>query len=224
LLKLALKTKGDNLQKTSDYSEKGFLRLGNSPFKKRNIMKKLLISIFIFSFAFINTAHADPFGLSMGMSKQELGKMEQVSTNSYRLNSVPNPDPNFSDYIVMVGDKSGLCRIRALSLKISTNGYGSEVKDKFESLENALNERYGKHKKQDMLLPKSKWNEPKDWMMGLLKEERFLESFWDAKEGSNLPDNVQSILLRATAVTTDKGMIILEYIFENFGEFMKERK
>ena len=187
-------------------------------------MKKLLISIFIFSLAFINAAQAGPFGLSMGMSKQELGKMEHISTNRYRLDAVSNPDPNFSDYIVMVGGKSGLCRIKALSVKIQTNGYGSEVKDKFESLESTLNERYGKHKKQDMLLPKSKWNEPTDWMMGLLKEERFLESYWDTKEGSNLPDNVQSILLRATAVTTNKGMIILEYIFENFGEFMKEGK
>ncbi|MDY6854619.1 MAG: hypothetical protein SWO11_07905 [Thermodesulfobacteriota bacterium] len=187
-------------------------------------MKRLLLSIFIFSFAFINTAHAGPFGLSMGMTKQELGRMEEISTNRYRLHTVPNPDQNFSDYIVIVGDRSGLCRIRALSVKIRTNGYGSEVKDKFKSLESALNERYGKHKKQDILLPKSKWKEPKDWMMGLLKEERFLESFWDIKESSNLPDNIQSILLRATAVKTNKGMIILEYIYKNFGEFMKEGK
>lgn len=55
------------------------------------------------------------------------------------------------------------------------------------------------------------WNEPKDWMMALLKNERFLSSVWDAKSGAKLTEAIESIYLGASGSDSDTGYITIEY-------------
>jgi len=38
---------------------------------------------------------------------------------------------------------------------------------------------------RDMLLPGRIWNEPNDWMMELIKKERWLAALWEAEEKSS---------------------------------------
>jgi len=89
------------------------------------------------------------------------------------------------------------------------------VRRKYASLLAALEARYGAHKKFDFLRAGSIWDEPRDWMMGLLREERTLATYWDNEEGSRMSDRLVSVSLRAHAVSTSQGLIQLTYEFEN---------
>lgn len=117
-------------------------------------------------------AQAGPFGLSMGMPKSQIKGLEGTGTPfMYTTESVPTPSSQFKTYVMQVGDKNGLCVIKAISDTISTNRYGFALKDKFNALKDALTKKYGKHKTQDFLMPGSIWDEPEDFMAGLTKNE-----------------------------------------------------
>jgi hypothetical protein len=122
-----------------------------------------------------------PFGLSMGMSEKELRSMMKLdsvkgSRGVYETKGVPNPSSEFENYRLTVSPKQGLCKIAAYGITITTSAYGSELKGDFKTVEGLLAEKYGKHKPYDFLNAGSIWNAPREWMMGLLKKERSLDS------------------------------------------------
>lgn len=163
-------------------------------------------------------AQAGPFGLDMGTPLVELNKqmkLKLVSTGGYSTPSVPKGHPYFDDYRLVVAPDQGLCKIIAYSIVISTSVYGTELVDKFSDLESALTTKYGKPEKLDYLKSGSIWKEPRDWMIGLLKKERTLTSYWPHK-GRELPESIQSIKLDAMAISTEGAMIALIYQFKNF--------
>jgi len=68
------------------------------------------------------------------------------------------------------------------------------------------------------------WDEPKDWMMALLRQERLLAAIWDDKSKTPLPTNIQWVFLTADAVVTDRGFIVVEYAFTNLSTCEAEIK
>lgn len=161
---------------------------------------------------------AGPFGLNMGDSIETLQTLGLEATSRpdvFRLKTVPNPHSKFGHYTAFATKEGGLCKIVAIAGPISTSVYGSELKSDFESLKDALNEKYGKGKGYDFLRAGSIWNEPKDWMMGLLKKERILTTYWANLE---FPDHIHAIALEADALRSDTGTVKLSYEFENFKE------
>jgi len=82
-----------------------------------------------------------------------------------------------------------------MSDPISTSVYGFELKAKFEEMEDKLRTIYGEGEKIDNLLTGSMWSEPKDWMMALVKKERFLRAHWSKKNGASLPADIEMITL-----------------------------
>ena len=62
-------------------------------------------------------------------------------------------------------------------------------------------------------------------MMGLLKEERYLEAYWTNDVGSNLPQkNIKNISVRTFATSTEEGYISLNYEFLNIDACSSEYK
>jgi len=119
---------------------------------------------------------------------------------------------------------NGLCVVKAISDTISTNRYGIALKEKFNSLKNALAKKYGKHKTHDILLPGSIWDQPEDFMMGLTKNERYFRAYWDAEEKSTLTDKLKSIILVAAGLGSENGVVYIQYDFENTEKCDKERE
>jgi len=74
---------------------------------------------------------------------------------------------------------------------------------------------YGNANETDLLLPGSIWNDPKDWMMALLKKERFLASIWGKNSKATLAPNLQTVGLFALALGGEMGYIAVEYSFSN---------
>lgn len=182
-------------------------------------MKKNLLFL-LFLFSIIGSIYAGPFGLEKGMSfdevKEACGGREPVSADNGAYIIIPTkPHPYFVRYIAWIDPKEGLHYIKAIGSDISTNGYGIEVRSKFDSLETTLSKTYGTCDRTNVLLPGSIWRDADDWMMAISKKERYMMSAWEKKYGSSLPDSITGVYMAVYASSSYSGYICLEYEFSN---------
>ncbi len=171
-----------------------------------------------------------PFGFKQGLTRAEVESMmgESLtplsgSKNTYLLNTAPKPHNAFENYVVIIGEVTGLCGVRGIGKDITSSRHGIQLKASFNEMEANLSELYGSNEKTDQLLPGSIWKEPQDWMMGILKEERFLFAQWPRK-GQVLKNELDSVSLAARAKGGDTGYLILEYLFHNHEQCSEESK
>jgi len=165
-----------------------------------------------------------PFGLVRGLSLEQLGTSQQLEPGKYKLNSVPKPHSSFESYIVQVGPHAGLCWIKAIGKDVRTSGFGIELKSAFDDMRSRLESTYGRPELYDRLLPEANWDEPKYFMMSLLKKERLLASVWKSLSGSSAGDSLKSVGLIASASGIDRGFLSIEYSFTNEDECEREIK
>jgi hypothetical protein len=174
------------------------------------------LSVVLSTIATCGSAWAGPFGLEKGMTLQQIGgKPEQLAPGKYRISTVPKPHSAFETYVVEIGPHTGLCWIKAIGKTVPTSVYGSDLRTRFEDLRGRLADTYGNADSIDRLLPGSIWNEPKDWMMALVKKERVLLAIWSQKSGAKLPPDIKSVGIAARALSTESGDIAVEYAFTN---------
>ena len=188
------------------------------------MMKKFIIAVLGVALGMSSiAAYAGPFGLEMGQSLNQIDKeAKQVAPNVYTTTKVPKPHSAFELYALKIGPKSGLCWVKAIGKNIGTSAYGIELKSEFNEMKRKLEKAYGKHETTDLLLPGSIWNEPDEFMMAMIKKQRFLMAIWDGEKGSTLSDNLESVGLIANPGGRDKGYLSIEYSFTNKEECDKE--
>ena len=173
------------------------------------------VVLLLFALA-VKPAIAGPFGLYMGMQPSDFkGKLEEIKPHIYKTRDVPKKHSAFEYYILRFGPKSGLYYIKAVGSDISTNSYGREVLDVFNAMEAKLKEIYGNNKRLDFLSKGSIWTEPRDWMPGLVKNDRVLTSLWSEEDGSELKDDLKTVCLAARGASRSIGFIVIEYLFKN---------
>ena len=183
----------------------------------------LLLSAFVMSNIFGATAFAGPFGLKMGMPLEQIdAKAKQLAPGKYQITNVPKPHSAFESYVVQVAPKAGLCWIKAIGKDITTSSYGVELKSAFYDMKEKLDKAYGNSKTTDRLLPGSIWHESNEWMMGLIKKERFLFAIWEKETGAKLKNNIITITMAAKPSARSKGYIGVDYSFSNEEECNKE--
>ena len=187
-------------------------------------IKRLLVACGLVVCLSTATAQAlrGPFGLSQGMSMadvQRLGRLEPAKSNHwYTIRRLPDGHPDIDEYRVLVSPKHGLCKIIAWTAAIPSNAFGDQLRSKYEQLQDALTEKYGRSKKFDFLQNGSIWNDRRDFMMALSKNERSLATYWDEEERSTLTARLSTISLKAHAINSSSGIISISYEFENFIE------
>ena len=191
-------------------------------------INKYFIFFILLSFLITGIVFAGPFGLDMGMTldqvKTKTGKNpELVQDDLYRVDP-PNKNDMFESYIVQISPKYGIVWIKAVGKDITTNGYGIQLKTAFDNLVSGIERSYGKYDKTDFLLRGSIWNDPEDFMMGLLRKDRYLMANWELKYGSTLPNDIISIGVIATASSSTKGYISLEYYSPDEKKVADEKK
>ncbi len=152
-----------------------------------------------------------PFGIPMGAQKASLKIASELPGSLARLASVPRPHPDMEEYIVEVTPSTGVCWVKAVGKNVSTSVYGEGAQNLFTDLKSQLDGVYGPAKVTDRAKPGSIWDEPKDWMMGLLKKERTLIAIWGSTEGRPLTSNVQYVGLVITALSRDTVFASVEY-------------
>jgi hypothetical protein len=163
-----------------------------------------------------------PFGLKMGMSKEQLGTKEQVAPGMYKIARVPRPHPDFESYVAQIGPTTGLCYLKALGKKIATSIYGPALRLEYTKIRDQVASTYGKYSETDILRPGSIWDEPRDWMMGLVKKERMLASQWSSETNATLRPGLREVIVGVSAFSTENGFVWLEYYFDNEPRCEKE--
>lgn len=163
-----------------------------------------------------NNVNAGPFGVDMGMDIDTLGEPVSVlSTGYYHFTALPKSHPAFEGYVVQATPGQGVCWIKAVGLDIPTNEDGTELKAGFEEMRVKLQRVYGKHDMTNHLDPDSIWNEPEDFMAGILFDDRVYIADWSADYGSTLDDKLIKVGLLAEATENTIGYYSVEYYFEN---------
>lgn len=141
----------------------------------------------------------------------------------YVLATVPKPHPAFEGYFATVSPKLGLCKIVGY-VSVESNRFGHQVKNQVDALKTPLTEKYGPPDRSiDSVLRGSLWDEPEDFMMGLIQKDRTLLYVWSSSErDSPLPNDLAAIGLRAVASRSDTADVSLGYEFSNFGDCVAE--
>ena len=180
----------------------------------------VIVSLFI-----ITLSATQPFGFSKGMTYEELKSIDpEIINQSDDLYIVkpPKPSPLFDLYAVRVHKIGGLYYVKALS-EIDTNIYGMNLKSSYNKIVDGVIDKYGEPEGNiDMLLPGSIWDEPQDYMMSLLKEERYVITEWNSLALKDF--GLKKILMNMSAFSKNDGVITLGYYFEGFEKFSEDGK
>lgn len=173
-----------------------------------------------------------PFGLKMGQTMAELGAVPDGDTPGlYMLKSVPIPHQNFSEYRVLGSDKTGICKIVAMTPSFNSNDFGTPLRGQFSDLQEALEKKYGLATDSiDQASPGSIWRDPRYFHTALEKEERVLKTYWIAakakgsKPAFELPYDLAAISIQAIGFEGNRAMIRLAYEFKNAGACIESIK
>lgn len=184
-------------------------------------MKKFF-SLVLFMAIYV-CAYAGPFGLSMGMTLEELTaacteEPEYIADDRYYIQPKKS-HPLFDGYVAWVSETDGLYYIKGISREIKTANYGTEIKQEFSKILSPLEKKYGKFKKIDKLSSDTIWKYSGDWMHSIADGARIYEAHWESSE-QNL-ENFEGLISIAIGIKTnatyitDKAYIWIEYGFIN---------
>lgn len=131
----------------------------------------------------------------------------------YKCETVPNPHPDFEAVIIQYHPDLGFCFLKGVGRNVQTNSFGSNFKIMWEKISNQVSSVYGQPSKQvDRLLNGSIWDEPEDYMMSMLKEERVSLTLWETDPTEH---SFNSIALTSKALSTETAYLNIEYYFPN---------
>ncbi len=171
---------------------------------------------------------AGPFSIEMGWTYDQLvASGVQILDTPYINNNVVSflvaPEkthPSFDCYIVRIDEKEGVYDIEAHGT-VSTNEYGTQVKESYESIKQQLVGNYDEPIVVEYLHSGSIWDEPRDWMMSLVKQERTCLSFWTFEGRA---DCLECVTLELTAEYSNTGNLGLIYQSDKTHEILERLK
>lgn len=185
-------------------------------------MKRLTVFILLIfiGFTFI---YAGPFGLSNGMSLDEVTKAcggiepRNIGDDDRYVICPKKSHPKFKTYIAWINEEYGLYYVRGISDPINTNDYGEEIKDEFYAFKDRLEAIYGKPLLVDKLTDsKTIFKEEQYWLNTLERGARQLYAEWDiTNEQVNMKDELIYIRLWGAYSSYKKTELIIDYGFMN---------
>ncbi len=146
-----------------------------------------------------------PGGVELGsvVPKKLLSK-PTPSGKAYTL-TLPKPNSFVANSIVRLNGKGQAIKIVIIGKNHSNDSYGSFCKSEYEDTKQALTEKYGSPTGSfDRLAPGSVWEEPRDFVMSLYKNEYVKADYWTNDLGF-------AIELRMEGISTDDCYNAIEY-------------
>lgn len=183
---------------------------------KRKILFVLILLCGIF-------VYAGPFGLSMGMTYDEVqeacgGRAPERIENDDRYYIVPEKSHSmFKIYIAWISDEYGLYYIKAISDEVYTSDYGTEAVDRFYPFKNRLASIYGEPELFDGMIDKNSFLcDDNYWMSALRDGARQLYARWTLDNKKvHFKDNLIFVYFGVNYFDSEHTYFILEYAFEN---------
>ena len=159
--------------------------------------------------------NAQAFGVNMGEPVSKYGgRPTGQSKYQYKI-SVPLPNREFESYVAYATPETGICKVSGIGRDHENDDYGSEVRSSYASLRSALTAKYGASKSFDFIKSGALWDEPREFVWSIYKDERSVASYWDRDEGSAIPSDIEIIGLQIKSVSSRATYISLAYEFRN---------
>jgi len=151
-----------------------------------------------------------PFGIAFYTSLDQLADVNEVASGVYSV-TAPSPHPAFGTYLVRATPSLGVVWIKGLGEAIGNDAFGGATRAAVDRLKEQLALRYKEPRKTDLLMQGSIWEDPKYWTMGLSANERYYSYTWDGSGGVSLPEDIATIYVGASAMSSDSAMVVIEY-------------
>jgi hypothetical protein len=192
-------------------------------------MKRSFVLILSLATLFLGQVFASgPFGFEPGMTRDQViqlvGKqaIKESKGDVLVLTTAPKPHSAFESYLVVISPEKGVVKVVAIGNTVQTNGYGQELKDAYTAVVDGATQKYGTPTNSFDFLPSgSMWQEPQYWLMGLLKKDRELQTFWQFKDPVN---HITVISVEASAMNSEAGYITCGYEFQGFHDYLTAKK
>lgn len=184
-----------------------------STLEKEAMVKKFIAAVIGLSFLlFAPAVSAQAFGIQQGTPISRLNIVEKISPNYYSVN-VPQPNDEFESYMVIATPGAGVCKVTGIGKTLDADRYGSQARQKFGSLREALTNRYGEPEHQfDFIRSGALWTGAHEWAASIHQNERTYTSFW-----TNVGNGLDGIELDVSAISLSDTYIVVRYQFSNFG-------
>lgn len=129
----------------------------------------------------------------------------------YRCDTAPNLHPDFEVVVIKYHPDLGFCFLKGIGRETEDNSFGSRTKIKHEKISDQVSSVYGQPSRQiDTLLNGSIWDEPEDYMMALLRNERYRITVWETDATRH---TFNKIGVMSNALNVDIGYVNIEYYF-----------
>ncbi len=172
---------------------------------------KTILSIFTFICFCCSLLAADPFGLEMGWSIDqileagaEIKEKEDEETGYLLALDVPSPHPDLPVYVVLVDNEVGLYYIQAVGIGKSDSRDGITLENLYDKLHFQLSEKYG-----EPILEVSKYDYPDfdylNWMSEI--ETKPVAACWGAGGDSG----IDTIILQPELIDAETGTCSVIY-------------
>lgn len=158
---------------------------------------------------------AAPFGVAMGSSVSSYSPKKGATEFTFNV-QVPKPHTEFEAYTVVTTPQTGICKVWGVGRNHDNDRSGESVKSSYESLFEALTDKYGQAKSFDFLKSGALWDAQSEWVMAIRQNERHKIAFWSTENGSRLPPEISSISLEVKALDSSTAYLDLTYEFSNF--------
>jgi len=157
-------------------------------------------------------ANSGPFGTYAGMALEEFSNSRHAHDYWYIVD-VPSPHPGLTRYEALVGKSTGLCYLNALSNVVKYSTYGTQLRKDTDLWRDRLTSKYGPPDIVRNSLSGAKYLEGGEyWMYTLMEGNRTYAYLWT----NNLPPEMKTIYVGATAKTQTKGGVVLQYQMSNY--------
>jgi hypothetical protein len=167
--------------------------------------------------------HAASFGFERGMTPEQVTRLvgpsaitntmpDQLGGVQYTLSTAPSPHREFEQYVLVFSKDSGLLRVVAIGKNFQTSSDGLQLRDHYDSLCAAMKTTYVLERQLDFARPGSPWNKPRDFMMGLLKNDRVLAAFFKDGQGDH-------VIIEPSATDSSNGYITVSYEYPGWDEY-----
>jgi hypothetical protein len=189
----------------------------------RHISVIVLFRIWLLTIVCTLPCHAASFGFERGMTPEQVTSLvgasaitntmpDQLGGVQYTLSTAPSPHREFAQYILVFSKESGLLRVVAIGKELVTSSDGLQLRDHYDSLCTAMKTTYELDRQLDFARPGSLWNKPRDFMMGLLKNDRVLAAFFKDGHGGH-------VIIEPSATDNSTGYITVSYEYQGWDEY-----
>lgn len=117
-------------------------------------------------------AAAGPFGIDIEGFNPSTYACVKSEGSFFKCTGFPAQHPDIETYVVQFHHDIGLCFIKGISKTIHDSRYGENTRRAVDEIYAQLRPKYGTALQGDELRSGSIWDEPEDWMMGIIKSER----------------------------------------------------